>query len=679
MFIIKLKIILQSKYFYFLLLLITILFVLCKIFILEKNSLYQDNETNFILKIDNIKENKTGVTITFIGKEKLISHYYQEFPYQLGDIVQINGVLKRPSKNTIPNLFNYQEYLHNQEIFYILEINKITLLKENNNLLYKSKTSIINLINKYESKKYLHAFILGNTSYIDNNIKNMYIDLGISHLFAISGMHVSLLLAIITYILNKLKFNKYLSFILITLFLSYYVFLVNFQVSIIRSVLSYIFLSLNKFLKLEIKNIYILILVLVIALFLNPFNIYHLGFQYSYLISFVLMKYSYLIKGNYLKKTFLVSFIAFLSSMPITIMNNCQINLLSVLFNLIYVPLVSIIIFPFALICIVIPFLDNILLFLTNLLESMTIFLNDFSIILIMKKTSLLIVGIYFILIFYMLDGISKRKYYRILYLIVLLVFHYNINYFIKDNYLIMLDVGQGDSILIHNMNKTFLIDTGGSINKDYSDDIITFMKSMGIQKVNYLFLTHGDLDHLGSSYNLVNNFKVENVVFNNDSFNDLEIKLIKELKKRNIPFYQNIKKLDVLNNKFYFLNNRLYDNENDNSIVLYTILGNYKFLFMGDAGVDVEKVIIEKYDLSNIDVLKVGHHGSKTSSDIEFINHINPKYSIIGVGKNNRYNHPNKDVLNNLQNSKIYRTDQDGSIMFKIENNKLKIETYAS
>mgnify|MGYP003313693529 CR=1 FL=1 len=96
----------------------------------------------------------------------------------------------------------------------------------------------------------------------------------------------------------------------------------------------------------------------------------------------------------------------------------------------------------------------------------------------------------------------------------------------------------------------------------------------------------------------------------------------------------------------------------------------------MGDAGVEVEEDLIEKYNLQNIDVLKVGHHGSKTSSSEEFIGEINPKYSVISVGKNNRYGHPNKEVLENLYDSKIYRTDHDGSIIFKIKNNKLKIET---
>ena len=109
---------------------------------------------------------------------------------------------------------------------------------------------------------------------------------------------------------------------------------------------------------------------------------------------------------------------------------------------------------------------------------------------------------------------------------------------------------------------------------------------------------------------------------------------------------------------------------------MIYTKLDGYKFMFMGDASIITEQEILEKYNLENIDVLKVGHHGSRTSSSEEFINEINPKYSIISVGKNNRYGHPNDSVLENLVDSQIYRTDLDGSIMFKIENNKLKINT---
>ncbi len=180
----------------------------------------------------------------------------------------------------------------------------------------------------------------------------------------------------------------------------------------------------------------------------------------------------------------------------------------------------------------------------------------------------------------------------------------------------------------------------------------------------------------MGEAINLVNNFKVEKLIFNCGEYNDLEQELIKVLDKKKIKYYSCIKELNIDKNKLYFLQTKEYDNENDNSNVIYTKLNGYKFMFMGDAGVTTEKEILDKYNLSVIDVLKVGHHGSKTSSSKEFIEEINPKYSVISVGKNNRYGHPNKKVLDNLNDSKIYRTDIDGSIMFKIKNNKLKIET---
>ena len=180
----------------------------------------------------------------------------------------------------------------------------------------------------------------------------------------------------------------------------------------------------------------------------------------------------------------------------------------------------------------------------------------------------------------------------------------------------------------------------------------------------------------MGEAINLVENFKVEKVIFNCGPYTDLEKELINVLDKKNIKYYSCIKELNIDNDKLYFLQTKVYDNENDNSNVIYTELNGYKFMFMGDASIATEKEILSKYNLTDITVLKVGHHGSKTSSSKYFIDSINPKYSIISVGKNNRYGHPNKEVLNNLKGTKIYRTDIDGSVMFKIRNNKLQIET---
>ena len=180
----------------------------------------------------------------------------------------------------------------------------------------------------------------------------------------------------------------------------------------------------------------------------------------------------------------------------------------------------------------------------------------------------------------------------------------------------------------------------------------------------------------MGEAINLVENFKVEKVIFNCGPYNNLERELIKVLDKKKIKYYSCIKELNIDKNKLYFLQTKEYDNENDNSNVIYTELNGYKFMFMGDASINTEKEILDKYNLPDIDVLKVGHHGSKTSSSKAFIDEINPKYAVISVGKNNRYGHPNKEVLDNLNNSKVYRTDKDGSIMFKMKNNKLEIET---
>ena len=177
----------------------------------------------------------------------------------------------------------------------------------------------------------------------------------------------------------------------------------------------------------------------------------------------------------------------------------------------------------------------------------------------------------------------------------------------------------------------------------------------------------------MGEAINLVNNFKVEKVIFNCGPYNDLEKELIKVLDEKKIKYYSCIKELNIDNNKLYFLQTKKYDNENDNSNVIYTEINGYKFMFMGDAGVEKEKDILDKYNISDIDVLKVGHHGSKTSSSEKFINSINPKYSLISVGKNNRYGHPKESVLDTLSNSKIYRTDIDGSIEIKLNKNGYK------
>ena len=611
---------------------------------------YSDNKTSFIVK----------------GKEKVLLNYYEENKFNIGDKVKVIGELKSPSINTTKNLFNYRNYLKSQKIYWIINNPKITLLKRNNNIFYKVKNYLINKINN----EYLYSFILGDNSYIDDEIINSYRKNGISHLFAISGMHITLITSILLYLFGKVFDNKNIIILIISVFLLLYMFLVGFTPSVIRAILLFIILNFSKS---KAKDV--IVIIACILLLINPYYIYDLGFKYSFIVSYYLINYNKLFNKNYIYNLFLISLIAFLASLPIQVNNFFEINLFSIVNNMVFVPLVSIIIFPFTLITFIFSFLEPVLNIMINILENLSLFFSRYSYNIIIPKIPLvLIIFYYFILL--------KLNKFKIILLVTFLVLYPNMRYFINNYAVTFIDVGQGDSILINYPYNTsnILIDTGGSsYNKSNyisNNIIIPYLKSIGINKLDYLIITNGDYDHMGEAIDLVENFKVEKVIFNCGEFNELEQELIKILDKKKISYYICIKELNIDDNKLYFLNNELYDNENDNSSVIYTELNNHKFLFMGDAGVEVEDDIIEKYNLKNIDVLKVGHHGSKTSTSKEFIDEINPKYGVISVGKNNRYEHPNKEVLDKLKYLKIYRTDIDGSVIFKIKNDKLKIET---
>ena len=630
-------------------------------------------------QIMNKKILEDEIELEIKGKEKVIIKTKEN--YNLGDTLELKGKIELPNKNTIPNLFNYKNYLKSKNINITINPTSIKLLKQNKKIKYKIKENIINYIEKFKTKEYLKTFILGDNSNLEKNILTSYQTNGISHLFAVSGMHLSLFSNILLLILKRINKNETINHLIIIIFFIFFAFLTNYTPSILRALILYILTTLNKQLNLNIKTIYLLIIDLIILLLYNPFYIYNIGFIYSFIITASLIITSKIInkQKKYTKKILLTSTISFITSIPISINNFHEINIISPITNLIFVPLISLIIFPLSLLTLLIKPLDNILLITTKILENLSLLIEKLKINIILSHIPWYMIIIYYITIIIFIKGIEQKQIKKLLPLLLIIVIHTNIKYISTITRITSLDVGQGDSTLIELNNKNILIDTGGRPNSNTSlvlNKTIPYLKSLGIKKIHYAVLTHGDFDHMGEAINLVNNFKVEKVIFNCGPYNDLEKELIKVLDEKKIKYYSCIKELNINNNKLYFLQTKVYDNENDNSNVIITELDGYKFMFMGDTSTVTEKEILNKYNLSDIDVLKVGHHGSKTSSGIEFINKIEPKYSIISVGKNNMYGHPNKDVLDNLKNSKIYRTDQDGSIMFKIKNNKLKIET---
>ena len=669
----KLKKILQSNYLYYFLFFFLLFFIIIFTIINKKSTDFNNNISNKMVgKVLDYTIEEDKKVIILLGTDKVLVNYYGDESFDYGDVIQVKGVIYEPSNNTVPNSFNYKKYLNNKNIFYIMKSSDIKMISKNSIILYKLKSIIIKRVNKIDTTGYIKTFILGDKSSL-SNYKN-YQDLGVSHLFAISGMHIGLFSFFILKVFRRYKLKT----IILDFFLLIYGFIILFPASILRTIVFLFLKQINDKYNLNVSNIKILFITAFILITLNYKIIYDISFIYSFVCVFGLL-YSDHNFDNKIISLLYSSFIAFLFSLPVNLFFFYKINVGSILFNIIYIPFISFIIYPLSLLSFLIPFFNNILSFLVILLEYMTILFSKLSFLNIHISFNYIYFFIYYILLLFVVYNNFK-------YLFLLLLFLFLIKFswlFIVDYSIYFFDVGQGDSQLIispHN-NDVVMIDTGGNINnKDFhvSNNIINFMYSKNINAISSLIITHGDYDHMGEAINLVNNFKVEKVIFNCGPYNDLEQELIKVLDKKKIKYYSCIKELNIDKNKLYFLQTKEYDNENDNSNVIYTGLDGYKFMFMGDASSTTEKEILKKYNLPGIDVLKVGHHGSKTSSGKEFINKINPKYSIISVGKNNRYGHPNKEVLENLENSKIYRTDQDGSIMFKIKNNKLKIETCA-
>ena len=681
----NLRKILLSNILYYLILLISILyiFIYSKLYIPQEIKIKE----NYILKINNYNIDGNKLTIEFNNLrgtyyfEKEEDLRYFKSNYNLGDTIKVKGTLEVPNNNTIPNTFNYKKYLYHKKINYILKIDNFSKLKDNKNILLKIKNDILKRIENTKHNNYLYAFILGKSSYIDNERYNNYKINGVTHLFALSGLHVSLFSGIILLILNKLKLNEKLSFIITSMFLIFFSFIASFTPSILRATIFFILSSLNKIYYTFIKPKNILFLTFSILIFKNPFYIFDTGFILSFTITYfiLLLNESITIKDN-IKSILIISLLSFLSSLPIIINLSYEINIIGFINNILFIPLVTNIIFPFSIIVIIIPKLSFILFILTNIME----FISKYS-------SNLLNITIYFqrlnyfeIIIYYILLIVSIKKSKKVIFILFIFILILYIKpSFDKDTYVYFIDVSQGDSALIVTKNnKSILVDTGGKLNykndnwkqknKEFNlmaSSIIPFFKSIGLKKIDYLLITHGDADHAGYSIELLNNYKVMNKYTNKGRKNSLE-------KKINISSLES-KYLKIDDIEIYSLNDSIYNNENKDSLVLLFKIYNYKFLFMADADKEVEKNIIEKYNLKNIDVLKVGHHGSKTSTDESFINEITPKYSIISVGKNNKFGHPNIETLNTLKKSKILRTDELGTIKITLNKNKSLIETF--
>lgn len=240
------------------------------------------------------------------------------------------------------------------------------------------------------------------------------------------------------------------------------------------------------------------------------------------------------------------------------------------------------------------------------------------------------------------------------------------------------IDVGQGDSILVQINNKNLLIDAG---DKDHKEKLKSYLKKQGVNKLDYIVATHPHGDHIGGMAEIINNFQVgkfyaPKITSSTNAFENMVDALKKKNNKINVAKTGVSFKLDdKVECEMLAPNSSKYDDVNNYSAVIKLTYGNTKFLFTGDAQKLSEKeILLNKSDLS-CDVLKVGHHGSSTSTSKEFLEKVKPKIAVISCGKDNDYGHPHKETLTSLKsiNSKIYRTDLDGSILLISDGNKVE------
>ena len=673
----KLRHILQSKHLIKIITIIIFIITLLYTNYYPFKSKYTKDDKEFIGIVTKYEVKEDKITIEIKAKEKLLITYkYQDKEFNnlsYGDKIKVKGTLITPSKNTNQNTFNYQKYLYHKKIYYLVKASSINKIANNHNYLYTIKNTLYQKIDKLKSSNYIKTLLFCDNT-LSKEIKESYRTNGISHLFSVSGMHINFFVSIIYLYLNKITYNKRIKYLITNIFIITYLILFP-SSSLLRSAVMSILYSINYLLKLKIKKIDILFLTLGVSLLINPFIIYDLGYIYSYTITFFLvLSSSTLKKKNKINKIIYISLLSFLVSIPITIYNSFEINIISILLNIILVPIISIIILPLTILTYIFPILDSILYLFTNTLETISLFISKINITkIIFPKPSLLIIVLYYII--FLLSYQNKKYFYlNIILFIIIYIFPY-----LNSNFeVVMFEVGEADCHLIkypYNKN-TILIDTGKNEYK-IKNEVIPYLKSIGIKKIDYLIITHGDEDHIGGSITLINNFQVKNVILNKGTFTDLEKELIKNLNKKKIPYQININKINLSNHTIYLLNNIKYNNENDNSIITYFTYQKYKFLYMGDASITTEDNLLENYNLNNISILKVGHHGSNTSSSKDFISQINPSISLISVGENNVYHHPNKEVINNLSKSRIYRTDINNMVKLTINSKEiLKVTT---
>ena len=627
----------------------------------------------------------------------------QDIPsIKYGDSLYIEGEFKQPEEARNYKGYNYKQYLKTKKIIGTVELEKAKILKSSNG-------SFIHNIQKYirdtingtltdEEGNLLLAILLGDKDKLSEDIQESFKTSNLSHMLAVSGAHVSYIILGLTYVLQNSIIGKKNGKIVCIIFLLFFMAITNFTPSVTRACIMAI-LTLFSGIVYRKSDVYTNISVAaLITLIFNPYSLLDLGFQLSYggtigiiiFIKRIQEKKSNSKVINYIKQMALVSVYANIIIIPIMMYHFNTVSLTFIISNIMASPILGIIVitgFLFIIASITVKPLTRLIAIFIKPILSILIKISQicsklpFSSILVVTPYIFNVISYYAIILYCIKSKKNNKCKIIICLLIVLILINFIIYIFPQKLRIFFIDVGQGDSTLIITPDKkTVLIDGGGSDSFDVGEKVLLpYLLDRRILKIDYVLISHFDTDHCGGILTIMEKVKVKNIIISEQAEHSENYERFKKLMINKKIRLIEVKKGDKIKIgrysefKILFPPSRLLSENplNNNSIVAQFNYNNFKMLFTGDIEKLAEQQILktEKAEI-RADILKVAHHGSKTSSIPEFIKAVRPKIALIGVGKNNTFGHPNQQTIKNLENIKcrIYRTDLQGEIIIKID-----------
>ena len=662
--------------------------------------------TGIVKDCDDFERYQRGIVyITKIQKDefvynvdgKVIFNNYSNIKLKNGDLIEVFEKLNKPNKPENYGSFDYSFYLKQQNIFYKITIKKDLKIISKNNLSFYEKIRqnlrdfFTNKFKNTDSGGFYKALFLGNDNHLNEEFKENMFKSGLGHLIAISGFNFAILYLIFynififlfklsSKLVKKIDIYKYSS--VITLVLMFiYIFIIDFQISAVRAFIMIGFYILSKLLERKFDIIYILSLSAFVILTIYPESFVSLGFYLSFLaVLSLVMIVNYFDKKFYkyskIKKIILLYVITnisiFIITLPILLFMFYKTTLAQLIFNSFFVPYFSFVLYPISLILLLISIFVNVdFLFdlnytifekTVNFLENNWVIVHPINIF----QLILMFAAIFSVFIFIK----TQNKKVLLLFLLYFSVF-YNISRFDGLN-VYFLAVGNGDSILIETPDKKYVIVDGGPelFRQSGKNIIVPHLNYLGGKQITLGILTHFDEDHYGGILYLLKENLINKLLTNKPLEKPLDLYPSHNEIISNSTFI-------IDNVKFTLFSKTNFEGDNNNSIVTLIEYENYKILLTGDIEKEREEDFIKEYS-EKVNILKLPHHGSKSSSTKEFLQSLNPDLSIISAGKNNKFKHPHKNTLERLKelNLKYLRTDIQNEIHINILNGKINIFT---